>query len=57
MNKEVGRNVAFFTEVRPRDKMIVGIMGVVEVDVVNRNVERTSWQRIVYLLEEPAWPK
>ena len=33
-NKEVGRNVAFVTEVRPREKMIVGIMGVMEVNVV-----------------------
>jgi len=29
---------AFFTEVRPRDKMIVGIMGVVEVDVVAKQL-------------------
>jgi DNA primase catalytic subunit len=33
-NKEVGRSVAFVTEVRQRDKMGGGIMGVMEVDVV-----------------------
>ena len=37
-NKEIGRNVAFVTEVRPRDKMIVGIMGVMEVDVVAKRL-------------------
>ena len=37
-NKEIGRNVAFVTEVRPRDKMIVGIMGVMEVDVVAKQL-------------------
>jgi hypothetical protein len=30
--------VAFVTEVRPRDKMIVGIMGVMEVDVVAKQL-------------------
>jgi hypothetical protein len=33
-NEEVGRSVPFVTEIRPRDKMSVGIMGVMEVVVV-----------------------
>ena len=33
-NKEIGCNIAFVAEVRPRDKMIFGIMGVMKVDVV-----------------------
>ena len=37
-NKEVGRSVAFVTEVRARDKMSVGIVGVMEVDVVAKNL-------------------
>ncbi len=33
-NEEEGRIVAFVTEVRPRDEMILGIIGMMEVDVV-----------------------
>ena len=33
-NEEVGRVVAFVTEVRCRDEMILGIVGVMEVDVI-----------------------
>ena len=33
-NEEVGRVVAFVTEVRRRDEMILGIVGVMEVDVI-----------------------
>ena len=33
-NEEVGRVVAFITEIRRRDQMILGIMGVMKVDVV-----------------------
>jgi hypothetical protein len=33
-NKEERRIVAFVTQVRPRDEMIFGIVGVMEVDVV-----------------------
>jgi hypothetical protein len=33
-----GRSIAFVTEVRARDKMSVGIVGVVKVDVVAKNL-------------------
>src|SRR5256885_14746840 len=33
-NEEEGRVVAFVTEVRPRDEMIFGIVGVMEIDMV-----------------------
>jgi hypothetical protein len=37
-NEEVGRSVPFVTEVRPRDKMSVGVMGVMEVVVVAKKL-------------------
>ena len=37
-NKEVGRYVPLVTKVRPRNKMILGIMGVMEVDVVAKQL-------------------